>query len=256
MAGGIRRREFITLLGGVLAACPLAAHAQAPQKMRRVGVFLGSSRENDPEAKLRATTLQSGLQKLGWTEGRDVRFDYRFSGGDPVVMDAHVAELVSLAPDVIVVQGNRPVTLLKQATRTIPIVFAQVGDPVGGGIIDNLARPGGNVTGFTHFESTMGGKWLEVLKDVAPSVSRVTVLMHPDTAANIAFLRAAEAAAPALGVTVTPAGVHDAAEIERAVAAAAGVNAGLVVMPHDVTVAHNKLIVALAAQHRLPAVHP
>jgi putative ABC transport system substrate-binding protein len=170
-------------------------------------------------------------------------------------MDAHVAELISLAPEVIVVQGNRPVTLLKQATRTIPIVFAQVGDPVGGGLIDNLARPGGNVTGFTHFEPSMGGKWLEVLKDLAPSVDRVSIMMHPETAANISFLRAAEAAAPALGLTVTPAGVRDAAEIERAVAAAAGANAGLVVMPHDVTIAHNKLIVALMAQHRLPAVY-
>jgi putative ABC transport system substrate-binding protein len=255
MASAIRRREFITLLGGVAAACPLAAHAQAPQKLRRIGVFLGSLTEGDPEAKLRAATLQGGLQKLGWVEGRDVRFEYRHSRSDPVTMNAHVAELVSLAPDIIVVQGNRPVTLLKQATRTIPIVFAQVGDPVGGGIIDNLARPGGNVTGFTHFEPSMGGKWLEVLKDIAPSVSRATFLMHPDTPANMAFLRVVEAAAPALGVTVTPAGVRDAAEIERAVAAAAGVNAGIVVLPHDVTAAHYKLIVALAAQYRLPAVY-
>ena len=252
----MRRRDFIRVMGGGAAAWPLAAHAQQPQTMRRVGVFLGSSTENDPEAKLHATTLQSGLQKLGWTEGRNVRFDYRYSGGISAVMATHVAELVRLAPDVIVVRGNRPVTLMKQATSTIPIVFAQVGDPVGGGLIDNLARPGGNVTGFTHFEATMGGKWLETLKDVAPSVSRAAILMHPDTTANIAFLRSAEAAAPALGMTVSPAGVRDAAGIERAVAVAAGANSGLVVMPHDVTIAHNKLIVALTTRYRLPAVFP
>jgi putative ABC transport system substrate-binding protein len=255
MASGIRRREVITLLGGVVAACPLIARAQQGERMRRIGVFLGSLTDGDSEAKLRAAILHDGLQKLGWVEGRDVSFDFRHSRSDAATMNAHVAELVSLAPDVIVVQGNRPVTLLKDATRTIPIVFAQVGDPVGGGIIDNLARPGGNVTGFTHFESSMGGKWLEVLKDMAPSVSRATVLMHPETPANIAFLRVAEAAAPALGVTVVPAGVRDAAEVERAVAAAAAVNAGLVVLPHDVTAAHYKMIVALAAQYRLPAVY-
>jgi putative ABC transport system substrate-binding protein len=255
----MKRREFITLVGGAAAvpfARPLAARAQQPQRMRRVAVFLGSSTENDPEAKLHATTFQTGLQKLGWTEGRDIRFDYRYSGGNSAVMATHVAELLSLTPDVIVARGNRPVTLMKQATRTVPIVFAQVGDPVGGGLIDNLARPGGNVTGFTHFEPTMGGKWLEALKEIAPSVSRVAILMHPDTPANIAFLRVAEVAAPALGLTVVPAGVRDAAGIERAFDAARAVNTGLAVMPHDVTVAQNKLIVALAARYRLPAVYP
>jgi putative ABC transport system substrate-binding protein len=255
----MRRRAFIAALAGA-AAVPLvqrrAVHAQQPQAVRRVGVFLGANTESDPDAKLIASILQDGLQKVGWTVGRDVRFEYRYSGGDPAVMARHVAELVALAPDVIVVRGNRPAALMKRATRTIPIVFAQVGDPVGAGLIDNLARPGGNVTGFTHFETSMGGKWLEALKDVAPSVGRVAILMHPETPANIGFLRVAEAAAPALGVTLTPAGVRDAAGIEQAIAAAAGPGTGLVVMPHDVTAAHNKLIVALAAQHRLPAAYP
>ena len=253
----MRRREFITILGGAAASPVLAprARAQPRQKMRRIGVFLGSGRENDSEAKFVTATMQGVLQKLGWTQGREVRFEYRYSGSDAALMNQHIGELVSMAPDVIVVRGNRPTTLLKQATRTIPIVFAQVGDPVGGGIIDNLARPGGNVTGFTHFEPSMGGKWLELLKEVAPSVNRVAFLMHPTTPANIAFFRVAEKAAPALGATAL-AGVQDAAGIERAIAAAAGANAGLAVMPHDVTVAHRDLIVALATKYRLPAIYP
>ncbi len=250
----MKRRAFITGLVGAVAPALRVAHAQ--QAVRRVGVFFGANTESDPDAKLIASILQDGLQKLGWTVGRDVRFEYRYSGGDPAAMARHVAELVALAPDVIAVRGNRPAALIKHATRTIPIVFAQVGDPVGAGLIDNLARPGGNVTGFTHFETSMGGKWLEVLKDVAPSVGRVAILMHPETPANVEFLRVAQAAAPALGVTLTPAAVRDAASIEQAIAEAAGPGSGFAVMPHDVTVAHNRLIVALAAQHRLPAAYP
>ena len=254
----MNRRAFTAGLGGAAALSLVSrtARAQQAQAVRRVGVFLGANTEGDPDAKLIASILQDGLQKLGWTLGRDVRFEYRYSGGNPALMEANVAELVALAPDVMVVRGNRPVALMKQATQTIPIVFAQVGDPAGAGLIDNLARPGGNVTGFTHFETSMGGKWLEALKDVAPSVARVAILMHPETPANIGFLRVAEAAAPALGVTLAPAAVRDAASIEQAIAAAAGPGTGLVVMPHDVTVAHNRLIVALAAQHRLPAAYP
>jgi putative tryptophan/tyrosine transport system substrate-binding protein len=252
----MRRREFITAIACSTIAWPVAAGAQGTQKVRRVGVFFGSSKENDGEAKLRANILQSVLQTLAWTEGANIRFDYRFSASDRLLMDAHVAELIGLAPDVIVVRGNRPVTLIKQATRTLPVVFAQVGDPVGSGIVDNLGRPGGNITGFTHFEATMGGKWLEALKEVAPSLRHATILMSPDTPANIAFLRAAEGAAPALGVTLAAADVRNATDIERAIPAAAGVNAGLVVLPHDVTVGNDKLIVALATQYGLPAVYP
>jgi putative ABC transport system substrate-binding protein len=254
----MRRREFVTWLGSAAAAMslPLAARAQQSGRMRRVAVFLGASTAGDPEAELNAAILRSGLKKAGWIEGRNIDFEFRHSGGDPASMAAHVAELVKLAPDVIVVRGNRPATMVKRASRSIPIVFAQVGDPVGAGLIDNLARPGGNVTGFTHFETTMGGKWLEILIDVAPTVKRATVLMHPTTPANIAFLRVAEAAAPALRVTISPAGVQGASDIERAIAAAAEAGAGLVIMPHDVTVAHHELIVDLASRHKLPAVFP
>jgi putative ABC transport system substrate-binding protein len=251
----MNRRHLIKAIG-LTSAWPHIALAQQSPTIRRVAVFLGALTADDATAKLQISTLQDGLRRLGWTEGRDIRFDFRFSRGDPATMAAHVAELVRITPDVIVVQGNRPAALMKQATRTISIGFAHVGDPVGGGLIDNLARPGGNVTGFTHFEASMGGKWLETLKDVAPSVKRAAILMHPTTPANVAFFRVAEAAAPALGVTVTPAGVRDEAEIVAALAAAAGDSAGLAVMPHDVTVAHYRLIVALAAQHRLPAVYP
>jgi putative ABC transport system substrate-binding protein len=252
----MRRRTFFGVLGAALVGWSLPAHTQPSQRLRRVAVFQGASSEDDPEARLNATILTTNLQKLGWTEGQNVRFDYRYSQGNLPVMSAHVAELVNLAPDVIVARGNRPAALMKQATSTIPIVFAQVGDPVGSNLIDNLARPGGNITGFTHFEASMGGKWLETLRDIAPSVRRVAVLMHPTTSANIAFLKAAEAAAPALGVTLRPTGVRDAAEIETAFAAIAGANTGVAVMPHDVTVAHYKLIVSLADRHRLPAVYP
>src|SRR3954464_10133413 len=160
----MRRREFLSALGTGAALWPLASSAQQ-QRMRRVGVFLGASTEGDPDAKLTNSLLESGLQKLGWNAGRNIQFDYRFSGGNPAVMTTHVAELLSLSPDVIVVRGNRPAALMKQATSTVPVVFAQVGDPVGSTLVDNLARPGGNVTGFTHFEPEMGGKWVEVLKD-------------------------------------------------------------------------------------------
>jgi putative ABC transport system substrate-binding protein len=252
----MRRREFIGLLGGAAAAWPFAVAAQQGPARRRVAVFLGSSRAGDSEAVQSEELLRGGLQKLGWTEGRNIRFDFRFSAGDPALMAAHIAELVALPPDVIVVRGNRPAAIAKDATRTVPIVFAQVGEPVGSGLIDNLARPGGNVTGFTHFEASMGGKWLEALVDVAPSVRRATILMHATTPANIAFLRAAEAAAPALRIAIEPAGVRDEADIKRAMAGVTGPDSGLVVMPHDVTVAHRRLILEQAMQNRLPGVYP
>jgi putative ABC transport system substrate-binding protein len=252
----MRRRDVLI---GAVAATPFlafgSAHAQTTRP-RRVGVFIGSGRDSDPEVKLHAQVLESSLQKLGWINGRNIAFDYRFSGGDPAVMDTHIVELLALSPDVIVVQGNRPTALIKRATSTIPVVFAMVGDPVGSGLIDNLARPGGNVTGFTHFEPSMGGKWLETLRDVAPAVRRVTIIMHATTPANIAFLRVAEAAAPALGLTIAPAGVQGSADIEKAIAAAAGADAGLVVFPHDVTVANNSLISTAAARAKLPGVYP
>jgi putative ABC transport system substrate-binding protein len=253
----MKRRHFISALGAIAATpicSPLAAQPGA--RPRRVAVFLGSATEDDAESQANARTLQGVLHGLGWSEGRQLQFHYRYSAGNPALMDVHIAELVKLEPDVIVVRGNRPAALMKAASSSIPIVFAQVGDPVGSGLIRSLARPGGNVTGFTHFEPAMAGKWLEILKEIDPSVSRVAVLMHPNTPANVAFLQVAEASAPKLGMAVMPAGVRDAGEIERAVAAANAARTGMAVMPHDVTIAHHGLIVALMTRYRLPAVYP
>jgi putative ABC transport system substrate-binding protein len=252
---GMRRREFITLLGGAAAAWPLAARAQQSGRVRRIGALMGIA-ENDPESQARITAFLQRLQELGWTEGRNVRIDYRFAGGDTRRMRAYAAELVGLAPDVILVQSNDGLAALRQETRTVPIVFAVVADPVGSGFVESLARPGGNITGFTIFEPSLGGKWLQALKEIAPGVTRVAAILHPETTANVGFLRAAEAAAPSFGMTLTAEGVHDAAEIERAVTAfAAEPNGGLVVLPHPVTAAHRDLIIGLAARHRLPAVY-
>jgi len=248
----MRRREFITLLGAAASAWTHSVMAQGAQKARRVGVMIGYD-EGDEEALLRLATLRSGLRGLGWQEGA-VTFDIRLSGNTPKRLMSDAQDLVKRAPDVIVVQGNRPFTIMRQVTRSIPIVFAQVADPVGSKLIDNLARPGGNATGFTHFEVSMGGKWLEALKDMVPSLERVLVLYHPDTAVNVAFWKAAEAAASIIGVTTIPGGVQDSAAIERLLAA--NMSAGLVVMPHDITSSNRDLIVTLAAKLRMPAVYP
>jgi putative ABC transport system substrate-binding protein len=256
----MNRRDFVRGLAGAAVALPgmsriSSVHAQAGQPLRRVAVFLGSSREHDAESQRLARILEGTLRSLGWSQGANLLFDYRFSSGDEAVMTTHVAELIKLGPDVIVVRGNRPTMLVKQATATIPVVFAQVGDPVGSGLINNLGRPGGNITGFTHFEPLMGSKWLETLKELAP-VRQAAMLMHPETPANIAFLHAAEAAAPALGMAVSLANVRNTADIERAVAAAAGPDRGMVVFPHDVTAANHQRIVDMAMLHRIPAVYP
>jgi putative tryptophan/tyrosine transport system substrate-binding protein len=253
----MRRREFIALLGGGASiAWPLAARTQQPERMRRIGVLIGAG-ENEPESKRRVATLGQGLRELGWIDGRNVHFDYRFSGGDIERMRAYAAEVVDLAPDVIVVHSNPFLAALRQVNRIIPAVFAQIADPVGSGFVDSLARPGGNLTGFTNFEAEIGGKWLETLKQIAPKVSRAAVLLHPETAANVAFLRAAESVSSSLGVTVAGAGVHGAAEIERVITAFAGEpNGGLIVIPHVVTGVHRDLIAQLAARYGLPAVWP
>ena len=188
-------------------------------------------------------------------EGRNLRIDYRWAAALDR-MPIYAAELVGLAPDVIVVQSNPGLAALRQATLTIPVVFVSVADPVGSGFIESLARPGGNITGFANFEPSMGGKWLEILKEIAPSLTRVAVIHHPKTSANLAILRAVEAAAPSFGVTLTAAGVHDAAEIEGAITAFAGEpNRALVVVPHPLTVVHRELIIKQATQHRLPAIY-
>ena len=251
----MKRREFITLLGGAaVAGLPLAARAQQGAPMRRVGVLMPYP-EGDAEGQASVAALQRGLQDLGWTEGRNIRFDIRWAGGNPDKARAFAKELIGMTPDVIVPSSNQITSILQQETRTIPIVFVLVGDPVGSGYVASMAQPGGNLTGFAVLENAIAGKWLEILNQIAPQVSRVGFILHPETPANVGLLRAAEAAAPS-GVKVIALGVHNAPEIERAVTAfAAETNGGLIAAPHAITFANRDLIVELAARYRLPAVY-
>jgi putative ABC transport system substrate-binding protein len=252
----MRRREFITLLGGAAAGWPHVAGAQQSDKLRLIGGLLGFA-SNDQEAQNRLTTFRNALQGLGWTEGRNARIEVRWTGDDLERGKGYAAELIALAPDVIFCSTNYALAELSRLTQTIPIVFAEVGDPVGSGFVSKLGRPGGNITGFSSFEPTMGGKWLQNLKEIAPSVSRVGVLIQPESTANIAFLRAAEAAGPSLEVKASSAGVHDGNEIERAIATfASQVDSGLIVLPNSITLGNRDLIIELAARHRLPAIYP
>ena len=255
----MKRREFITLLGGGAAMpvlWPLKVRAQQGDRIRRIGILMPSG-EHEPETLLRLGAFRKEFDRLGWSEGRNVRIDYRWTAGVAERMLAYASELVGLGPAVILVQSNPGVAALQKATRTIPIVFASVADPVGSGFVESLSRPGRNITGFTHFEPPMGGKWLEALNKVAPGVTRAAVFLHMETAANAAFLKSAQAAAPSLGLVVSAASVHNAAEIERAVTVfAAEPNGGLIVMPHPLTSSNRDLIIGLAARHRLPAVYP
>ena len=251
----MRRREFITLIGGA-AAWPLAARAQQPERMRRVGV-LSALAADDSETQARLTAFAQGLQQLGWTSGRNVRIDYRLGAGDAERMHRRVAEVIELAPDVILANGTSAVGPLIQATRTIPIVFVNVSDPVGAGYVASLARPGGNVTGFTLFEYGMSGKWLELLKQVAPHLTRAAVLRDPTQPTGIAQLAALHSVAPSLGVELSPVGVRDRDEIERGVDAfARGSNDGLIVTAGVRGITYRDLIIALAARYRLPAIYP
>jgi len=248
----MRRREFITLIGGA-AAWPLTAHAQQPERMRRIGAFAGI--EDDAEGQARFAAFLQGLRQLGWTDGRNVRIDYRWGGGNADNIRKYAAELASLAPDVILAAGAAAVGPLLQATRTVPIVFVIVPDPVGAGFVDSLARPGGNATGFITFEYSISAKWLELLKQIAPGVTRAAVLRDPAISTGIGQFGAIEAMAPSLGMEVIPVNVRDAGEIERAVAAfARPSNGGLIVTASALVVVHRDLIIALAARHKLPAV--
>src|SRR5262249_16005402 len=214
-----RRRDFITLLGGATAAWPLAARGQQADRVRRIGGLMHLP-EKDPEAQARMRAFLQGLQQLGWAEGRNVQIDYRFGAADVDRARSSAAELIALAPDVIQASGTGPMAAVQQATRTVPILFAQVPDPVNAGFVDSLARPGGNATGFSVFEEYgTSGKWLELLKEAAPQVTRVAVLRDPTIAAGIGQTGAIQSVAPSLGVQVSPVGVRDASEIERAIAA-------------------------------------
>jgi putative tryptophan/tyrosine transport system substrate-binding protein len=250
----MKRREFITLIGGAAAAWPLAARAQQGERMRRIGVLM-STTADDPVGQARRAAFLQGLQQSGWTEDRNVRIDYRWAAAGPDRFRTYAAELVALAPDVILATGAPSVAALLQATRTVPIVFAIVADPVGAGYVDSLARPGGNATGFAALEYGLGGKWLELLKQIAPSVTRAAILRDPATSGMGQF-GAIQSVAPSLGVEVSPVNVRDAGEIERGIAEFARTpNGGLIVTGSALAVAHRDLIVALAARHKLPVVY-
>jgi putative tryptophan/tyrosine transport system substrate-binding protein len=252
----MRRRDFITLLGGA-AAWPLAAQAQESRRVRRVGV-LATVPADDSEIQTRMAAFHQGLQEKGWIVGRNIRIDYRWSAaGDDEQTRKYAAELIALAPEVVLAVATATVGPLKRVSGTTPIVFVQVSDPVGAGFVESLARPGGNTTGFTLFEFSMSAKWLELLKDIEPSLTRVAVLRDPDLASGIGQFAAMQSVAPSLGVELTSIGVRGASEIERALSAVAQrSNTGLVVLPGSLTLLHRKLIITLAAHHHLPAVYP
>jgi putative ABC transport system substrate-binding protein len=251
----MKRRDFITLLGSA-AAWPLAARAQQGERMRRIGVLM-SAVEGDPRALEFVTAFAQGLAELGWTVGRNVRIEYRWGAGDLDRFRRHAAELVALAPDVVLASAGSIVGALQQASRTVPIVFVTTIDPVGGGWVESLSRPGTNATGFAAYEFSLSGKWLELLKEIAPGVKRVAVIRDPSVPAGSGGLAAIQTVAPSLGVELTPVGVRDAGEIEHAIAAfARGSNGGLILVgPTSSVQRHRDLIVALAARHRLPAVY-
>jgi putative tryptophan/tyrosine transport system substrate-binding protein len=249
----IHRREFIFTLGGAAAVWPLSARAQQGERMRRIGVLMNVA-SDDKEGQARIATFLQGLQQLGWTDGGNVRIDYRWAAGDAGSFQRYAEELVALAPDVILASATPSVQALQRATRTVPIVFVQVGDPVGMGAVASLARPGGNTTGFTPMEFGFGAKWLELLKEIAPRVTRVAVLR--DLTIGPAQLSAIQAAAPSFRVELSAVGVRDAGEIERTVAAfARSSNGGLIVTASTSALVHRDLITMLAARHRLPAVY-
>jgi putative ABC transport system substrate-binding protein len=253
---GMRRRDFIALLGGAAACWPLRARAQQSNRLRLVGVLFAMS-PSDPESELRVRAFEAGLRELGWTEGRNLRLEYRWAPGDAALLHSQATELVGLAPDLILATSTPVLGALRQG-NPLPIVFVQVTDPVGGGFVPNLARPGGYLTGFTSFEFTIGSKWLEALKHVAPEVKRVALIFNPDTApfAHL-FWQPVVEAAPAFDVEPIQTPVRDAGEIKHAIETfAREAKGGLMVLPDVSSTNYRDLIIALAARHRLPAVYP
>jgi len=252
----MKRREFITLLGGSAAAWPLAARAQPSKQARQIGMLIASE-ENEPLVRSRVASFRQGLSDLGWIEGGNLQIAYRWTGNDPERTQRCVAELVALAPEVILSHSPPATSALSKATRSIPIVFVQITDPVSAGLVANLARPGANITGFTTFEFSMGTKWLDLLKGIAPKLARVAVMQYAKSPTWSGQLQAVEAAAPSLGTQIIPAGVENAADIERSIAEIGReANGGLIVMPDSITLIHRKLIVSLTERYRLPAIYP
>jgi putative ABC transport system substrate-binding protein len=250
----MKRRTFVAALAGAVA-WPLVGNAQQPERTRRVGVLMPWP-ENDPSTQADVAAFRNTLERLGLVEAKNFRLDYRFAAGDPALLKAYAAELVGLSPDAIIAFTTPALAALRQQTRTIPIVFMIVADPIGLGFVQSLARPGGNITGITSFDAPLMGKWLQLLKDIAPSVTRVTVIFNPDTTPHASLAnRAIESAAPSFGITVTLAPVHDDAEIEEAVGAQAREpGGGLVSLPEPFTSTHRDAIIAAAARHGLPGI--
>jgi putative ABC transport system substrate-binding protein len=250
----LRRREFIAALGGA-ASWPLAARAQQAERMRRIGVLIGAAAD-DSIGQARIAAFQQGLQQLGWTEGANLQVEYRWSAGDAERIRTHAAELAALAPDVILASSGAVVGPLRRATRTVPIVFTETSDPVGAGFVESLPRPGGNVTGFLSFEYGMVGKWLELLKQIAPSITRVAVLRDAAIPSGTGQSGALQSVAPTFGVELRAIDVHDTGEIERAITAFARTsNGGMIVTASSLALRHRDLFIMLAARHKLPAIY-
>jgi len=252
----MRRRDFITLLGGAAAAWPLAARTQPAERMRRIAV-LETVAADDAQARPRRAAFEQRLDELGWTVGRSVQIDQRWAAGDTDNIRKYAAELIALSPEVVVASTSVAVSALQRHTRSVPIVFVSVIDPIGAGLITSLARPGGNATGFTLFEYGVSGKWLELLKEIAPGLTRAAILRDPAIPTGIGHLAAIQAVAPMLRMDLSAIGVHDRAEIERDVTAfAREPNGGMIVTPSPMATEHRNLIITLAARHRLPVVYP
>jgi putative ABC transport system substrate-binding protein len=250
----MRRRDLIAALGGAVATWLLPARAQQRERMRRIGM-LSALAADDPTSLARIGAFLQGLQQLGWTDGRNVRIEYRWAPADVDRIRQYAAELVALAPDVIVTTGSTSGAAEFQATRTVPVVFVNIVDPVGSGFVESLARPGGNATGFTAFEYGISGKWLELLKEIAPQMTRAAVVRDAATAAGIGQFAAIQSIAPSLGAELRPVGTHDEGEIERAITAFAGSPNGGLIVTEGPSLFHRTLIISLAARHRLPAVY-
>jgi putative tryptophan/tyrosine transport system substrate-binding protein len=253
-----RRREFITLLGGAATAWPLAARAQQGERVRRLVAMMGGrNADTDPEGRAWFVAFRKALEDLGWVEGRNFRADYRWPSGDIDRIEVIAKEFIDLKPDVMLAGNTPSVLALLRQTRTIPIVFTNLSDPVGTGVVENLARPGANATGFTAYEYSLAGKWLEILKEVAPAVTRVVVLFNPETAPYARYyLSVIETSAPAFGVTVNGASIHSISEMEIAIEAEARMpGTGLIVLPDSFTFTHRAQQIAATARHRLPAIY-
>jgi putative tryptophan/tyrosine transport system substrate-binding protein len=251
----VKRRQFMTLLGGATAAWPLATRAQQSQPTRRIGALINRA-ANDPEGQARLAALKQGLEQLGWIDGRNLRIEARWGEDDAERERKYAAELVALSPDVIVASGSLSVASLQQVTPSLPIVFAAVGDPVGGGFVDTLARPGGNTTGFMLFEYSLSGKWLELLKQIAPNLTRAVVLRRANVPSGSAEFAVIQTLAQSLGVEVRPVSIRETGDMERAATILSrSANGGLIVTPSASAWVHRDLIIAMAAQYKLPAVY-